>query len=436
VKKFGLIEHNYIIERNKIAQITVKNGTEQEYYFTFDGHGSTRVLTDIAGAIVELYAFDAYGNAIGFDPSVALTEFLYSGEQFDSKIGQQYLRARYYGSTTGIFNRIDPFFGNLNDPQSLHKYLYTHADPINGIDPTGLFSATGMVGTIGVAMASAASTVTATIAAHPIISMLSLLGFASAGVVSGYTSESSGAWYEGFIPGWGSGKGLGASLAKGDVVMAITNGIFLGLDLLSFGGFSVLAKGSAKAAPILLKQMSEKTVHDLFVAIEKVTEMSKFRKRIIKAGFNADDIPKLITKIKKQYMDKGMLGFTQSSIPWVDNEIMAISETAMNRWTKMAHELTHLLDDISNPGILSTQLGQWNNWWKIANAEYKAFFVQYNNRVVAAGLSLIQTPANIAGGEFGSFMLREELYSLYCTMYGVYNWIFQNTGIMEYIYSE
>jgi uncharacterized protein RhaS with RHS repeats len=91
----------YIIGCNKIAPITVKNGTEQEYYFTFDGHGSTRVLTDLAGAIVELYAFDAYGNAIGFNPAEALTEFLYSGEQFDSKIGQQYLRARYYDPATG-----------------------------------------------------------------------------------------------------------------------------------------------------------------------------------------------------------------------------------------------------------------------------------------------------------------------------------------------
>ncbi|MDR2440002.1 MAG: RHS repeat-associated core domain-containing protein [Planctomycetaceae bacterium] len=88
---------------------------------------------------MELYAFDAYGNAIGFDPTTALTEFLYSGEQFDSKIGQQYLRARYYDPATGRFNRLDPFFGNLNDPQSLHKYLYTHADPVNGIDPSGKF---------------------------------------------------------------------------------------------------------------------------------------------------------------------------------------------------------------------------------------------------------------------------------------------------------
>jgi hypothetical protein len=63
----------HIIGRNRISQITVKDGTEQELYFTFDGHGSTRVLTDLTGVILELYAFDAYGNATGFDPATTLT---------------------------------------------------------------------------------------------------------------------------------------------------------------------------------------------------------------------------------------------------------------------------------------------------------------------------------------------------------------------------
>ncbi len=62
----------------------------------------------------------------------------YRGEAFDTAIGQQYLRARYYNPNNGRFNRLDPFAGNLADPQSLHKYLYTHGDPVNGIDPTGL----------------------------------------------------------------------------------------------------------------------------------------------------------------------------------------------------------------------------------------------------------------------------------------------------------
>ncbi|MDR1483483.1 MAG: RHS repeat-associated core domain-containing protein, partial [Planctomycetaceae bacterium] len=111
-----------------------------------DGHGSTRVLTDYIGAAVELYNYDAFGNALGFDPATALTEFPYSGERFDSKINQQYLRQRYYDPTTGRFNRLDPFFGNLNDPLSLHKYTYANGDPINMIDPSGLV---GLVGRLG-----------------------------------------------------------------------------------------------------------------------------------------------------------------------------------------------------------------------------------------------------------------------------------------------
>ncbi len=133
-----------IIGHQRISQKTVKNGVESELWFGFDGHGSTRVLMDVAGAIAQLFAYDAYGNAVGFDPAQALTEFLYSGEQFDAKIGQQYLRQRYYDPSTGRFNRLDPFFGNLNDPQSLHKYTYAHNDPVNMTDPTGLFGLGGI----------------------------------------------------------------------------------------------------------------------------------------------------------------------------------------------------------------------------------------------------------------------------------------------------
>lgn len=94
--------------------------------------------------------YDAYGNALGFDPKDAFTEFLFSGEQFDAKIGQQYLRQRYYDPSTGRFNRLDPFFGDPSDPQSLHKYTYVHGDPINMYDPSGLF---GGVAGISVSMA-------------------------------------------------------------------------------------------------------------------------------------------------------------------------------------------------------------------------------------------------------------------------------------------
>jgi hypothetical protein len=46
-----------------------------------------------------------------------------------------------YDPSTGLFNRLDDFFGDTNAPQSFNKYLYTHGDPVQGTDPTGEFLA-------------------------------------------------------------------------------------------------------------------------------------------------------------------------------------------------------------------------------------------------------------------------------------------------------
>jgi len=145
--------------------------TPETFFFGYDGHGSTRVLFNMAGAIAtvagveQIFFYDAYGNLLNMQIAQAATNLLYSGEQFDSKIGQQYLRARYYDATTGRFNRLDPFAGNNQDPQSLHKYLYTHGDPVNGIDPTGLATLTGAIAgiTIGATLGSLALPILGTV---------------------------------------------------------------------------------------------------------------------------------------------------------------------------------------------------------------------------------------------------------------------------------
>ncbi|MGD9723620.1 MAG: RHS repeat-associated core domain-containing protein [Pirellulales bacterium] len=121
-------------------------------FLLYDGHGSTRVLLDYNGVVQRRFAYDAYGNLLGGAGLVnniadALTTHLYSGERTDPT-GLQYLRARYYDPTTGRFNRLDPFAGDTQDPISLHKYLYTHANPVMGVDPTGLYD--GLVGQMNV----------------------------------------------------------------------------------------------------------------------------------------------------------------------------------------------------------------------------------------------------------------------------------------------
>jgi RHS repeat-associated protein len=109
----------------------------------YDGHGSTRQLSDGTGVLVpdESYSYDAYGVMLGGNPQApAGTSLLYSGEWYDSESQNYYLRARYYDSFTGRFNRVDPYSGDTDDPQSLHEYLYCHNDPLNNLDPSGQFS--------------------------------------------------------------------------------------------------------------------------------------------------------------------------------------------------------------------------------------------------------------------------------------------------------
>ena len=172
-----------------------------------DGHGSTRMLVDALGNVIangstpQIYAYDAYGVPHGFAPALALTTHLYSGEMTDQLTGLQYLRARYYNPATGTFNRLDPFAGNFSDPQSLHKYLYCHADAVNGIDPSGMmqFSIGGL-----------------------------LTGIAVGGLIGGSIGWAIGG-KDGMIYGALLGAGIGAGVAMGGLPL-IGKVIFYGWD--------------------------------------------------------------------------------------------------------------------------------------------------------------------------------------------------------------
>jgi RHS repeat-associated protein len=128
-------ETHYIIGHDVLTQ----PGSSLRY-FVYDGHGSVRQLSDSMGALVsgQTFKYDAYANLV--NSVTPDTSLLYSGEMWDDQLQQYYLRARWYDPVNGRFNRMDPFQGSTQDPQSLHKYLYTHCNPTNNMDPTGQFS--------------------------------------------------------------------------------------------------------------------------------------------------------------------------------------------------------------------------------------------------------------------------------------------------------
>nr|ART36397.1 C664 [uncultured bacterium] len=133
----GNVQRQYTYGNTIISQRQQLNGSWAASFYTTDGHGSVRQLTDATGTVTDTYTYDAFGKVIastGTTPNV----YLYTGERFDADLGLYHLRARYYDAERGRFTTMDPFPGKIDEPISLHKYLYANADPVNHRDPSGL----------------------------------------------------------------------------------------------------------------------------------------------------------------------------------------------------------------------------------------------------------------------------------------------------------
>src|SRR5208283_3683071 len=135
----GAVTRQYTYGLQRISQTQQIANAWTPAFYGYDGGGTVRLLTDSTGSVTDTYDYDAWGNTVnttGSTPNV----YLYRGEQYDSDLNLYYLRARYFNPLTSRFLTKDPAAGNVNEPRSLHRYLYTYADPVNGRDPSGRFN--------------------------------------------------------------------------------------------------------------------------------------------------------------------------------------------------------------------------------------------------------------------------------------------------------
>lgn len=114
------------------------SGNPSTSFVQMDGFGSTRWITDAAGSITDSIDYDAFGVEVRREGTTDV-QHLYRGEAFDPNVGFYYLRARWMDPGVGRFVTQDTYMGNGADPASLHKYIYTHSNPVNAVDPSGHF---------------------------------------------------------------------------------------------------------------------------------------------------------------------------------------------------------------------------------------------------------------------------------------------------------
>jgi RHS repeat-associated protein len=169
---------SYLLGDDVLGQSTSAVSFQTSYLLS-DGHGSTRLLADSAGAITDRMSYDAYGIKLGTSSTVLspqASDLGYSGEQYDNSLQMAYHRARYYDQSAGLWNRLDPYSGNHSDPQSLHKYAFCHQDPVNGIDPTGEGILTEFLTGLGLSQTLATFTAGAIVGASVNVTWTVLMG--------------------------------------------------------------------------------------------------------------------------------------------------------------------------------------------------------------------------------------------------------------------
>lgn len=123
----------YVYGMGLVAKITPAG---QSYTYHFDWRASTAALTDSAGAVVNRYTYDPWGNVGTNTVELVANPFRFVGRLgvMDDGNGSFYMRARYYLPGVGRLTSKDPV-GLRGGP---NFYAYAMNDPLGLMDPLGL----------------------------------------------------------------------------------------------------------------------------------------------------------------------------------------------------------------------------------------------------------------------------------------------------------
>jgi RHS repeat-associated protein len=107
-------------------------------YFVHQDHlGSTRLLTNVSGGVVDSMDYLPFGEQIAGSSS---TTHKFTGYERDAESGLDNAQARYNSSSLGRFMSPDPignFVADATNPQTWNLYAYALNNPLLYVDPTG-----------------------------------------------------------------------------------------------------------------------------------------------------------------------------------------------------------------------------------------------------------------------------------------------------------
>lgn len=178
------------------------------YYYHQDHIGSSNVITDESGNIVQILEYSPYGE-VSRSTGDYSTDKRFTGKIWDETSALSYFGARYYDPEIGRFITPDSTIAHPFDPQDLNRYGYCRNNPVNYTDPTGesWWSAfwNFVAGFFGAVAAVVVTALTGSLQ----------FGLAVGGAVSGaILGGVSGGW-EGALKGAAIGFVIGATMGAG-----------------------------------------------------------------------------------------------------------------------------------------------------------------------------------------------------------------------------
>jgi RHS repeat-associated protein len=111
---------------------------EARRFYHLDGLGSPAALSDASGSVVARYHLDAWGRyRVPSELSASGNRFGFTGYLFDQETDLYYAKARFYDPELGRFTTQDSVLGEVDEPPSLHRYVYAAGNPVRFIDADG-----------------------------------------------------------------------------------------------------------------------------------------------------------------------------------------------------------------------------------------------------------------------------------------------------------
>ncbi|GAA6166523.1 RHS repeat-associated core domain-containing protein [Sessilibacter corallicola] len=117
-----------------------------------DHLGSTDVITDVNGQIVQEQSFDAWGARRATSDGVRLDDIAlvsladvnnefttkgFTGHEAVDQVGVIHMNGRIYDARLGRFLQADPQIDGVTHTQGFNRYAYGKNNPLNGTDPSG-----------------------------------------------------------------------------------------------------------------------------------------------------------------------------------------------------------------------------------------------------------------------------------------------------------